>query len=123
MVFVIPRFVQSGIIKTELRFPHAGRIVDVYATCGVEGLTATRIQIEKCSESDYDSIPVWKNIFSNDLFIDANKKSSKTSVSPYVLADDIINPNDHFRVNVVNAGEGVQDITVEIHVEISTKVF
>lgn len=122
MVFIVPRFVQTGIIRTELRFPHKGKIVDVYATCGVEGTTTTHVVIEKCSEVNYDTVPVWDNVFTNDLFIDANKKSSKISLTPYALVSDEIEPNDHFRINVVNAGEGVEDITVEIHVEISTKV-
>lgn len=122
MVFIVPRFVQNGIIRTELRFPHEGKIVDVYATCGIEGTTTTHIVIEKCSGMDYDNQPVWDSIFTDDLFIDANKKSSRTALTPYSLTSDVIEPDDHFRINVVNAGDGVEDITVEIHVEISTKV-
>ena len=122
MVFIVPRFVQDGLIRTELRFPHEGRIVDVYATCGVTGSTDTHLDIEKCSDTDYNETPSWSSIFSSDLFVDANKKSSKTSTNPYSLSSDVVNVDDHFRVNVVNAGEGVEDITVEVKIEISTNV-
>lgn len=118
MVFIVPSKVKLGVVKTEVRFPYKGKISNIYATCGSVGTTNTVIQVERCSQSDYDISPVWKSIFSTNLTLDANEKSTNTSEIAYVLDDDSINPNDHFRLNVVGLGEGVEDITLEVVVDI-----
>lgn len=120
MVFIVPSIVQVGEVKTELRFPYEGKIVDAYATCGVTGLTRTVIQIEKCTEGDYNTTPIWNSIFSQDIVIDPNHKSNKTSATPYNVGATYTNvaPNDHFRLNITEVGTGVKDITVELVVEV-----
>lgn len=116
MVFVIPSKVKLGVVKTETRFPYSGRIVNVYASCGTVGASKTEVQVERCSQADYDTTPNWVNIFSTNLAFDANTKS--TSGSPYVLEDSSVNVNDHFRVNVVGLGAGIEDITLEVVVQL-----
>ena len=37
MVFVVPSIVQVGIVRTELRFPYEGELIDAYVTCGTMG--------------------------------------------------------------------------------------
>lgn len=118
MIFVVPGRINVGPVNTELRFPFPGRIVNVYASCGVAGSTPTEIALEKCSQQSYDNNPTWTNVFSSNLVIDANEKSSNTSSLPYVLQDDVVNINDHFRINIINAGDGAQFLTVEVIVEI-----
>ncbi|MCY8015514.1 hypothetical protein [Bacillus haynesii] len=123
MVFIIPSIVKVGEVHTELRFPYQGKVLDVYASCGTPGLKRTVIDIEKCTQSDYDTTPSWKSIFTDKLVIEANKKSSRSSNVPYTLkpAFDKVSENEHFRVNINEAGEGVKDITVELVVQIDTE--
>lgn len=120
MVFIVPSIVQVGVVRTELRFPYKGKIIDAYATCGTTGLSNTTIEIEKCSQADYDSTPSWESIFYSPLIIDSNKKSNRTSATPYVLKPTSIpvNVDDHFRLNMVGVGTGIKDITVELVVEL-----
>ncbi len=117
IVFVLPR-VQLGAFKTEIRFPWEGTIIDVYASAGTEGSGKTRIALEKCSEMDYVAVPNWINVLSSDIVFDANEKSIITSSEPVVIGDAAVVKGDHFRINVVELGDGFQDLTVEVQVAI-----
>lgn len=121
MVFIVPSIVQLGVVQTEVRFPYSGKIIDAYATCGTVGGNNTVIDIEKCSQSDYDTNPVWTSIFTNKLTIDGNKKSNRTSTSPFAVNPNYktVNPDDHFRLNMLEVGLGVKNITVELVVELN----
>lgn len=120
MVFIVPSIVQVGVVRTELRFPYKGKIIDAYATCGTTGTSRTVIDIEKCSQADYDKTPAWNSIFTNKLIIDANHKSNRTSSTPYAINPSyvVVNKDDHFRLNLLEVGNGVKDITVELVVEL-----
>lgn len=118
IVFVNPSKVKLGVVKTETRFPYKGRLVNVYASCGAVGSTKTEIVVERCSQEDYDASPHWVAIFATNLTFDPSAKSTNSSSVPYVLADDHVNPNDHFRINVVKLGSGIEDITLEVVVQI-----
>lgn len=120
MVFVVPSIIQVGVVGIETRFPYAGRIVDVYATCGTVGIGDTKIDLERCSQEDYDSSPnpTWESMLSNPITIDGNMKSNKTSSSPYSLLHESVNLNDHFRINLLEVAAGIKDITVEVVVEL-----
>lgn len=120
MVFIIPSSVRVGIVPTEIRFPFKGVLVDVYASLGTVGQSKTVIDIEKCSQSDYDTNPAWSSVLIDKLVIDSNSKSSKTSIFPFKFDDNnvIVNEDDHFRVNVLEAGDGAADLTVEVVVSL-----
>lgn len=120
MVFIVPSIVQVGVVRTELRFPYKGKLLNAYATCGTKGSERTVIDIERCSQLDYDTNPVWSSVFSNPLVIDANHKSNRTSTSPYSFKSNSTNvsKDDHFRLNMLAVGNGVRDITVELVVEL-----
>ncbi|MGG3801266.1 hypothetical protein [Metabacillus fastidiosus] len=120
MVFIVPSIVQVGVVRTELRFPYKGKILNAYATCGTKGLNRTVIDIEKCSQGAYDTVPVWTSIFNNVLIIDSNHKSNRTSTKPYSMKPSAIQVNidDHFRLNILEVGNGVKDITVELVIEL-----
>jgi len=113
MVFVMER-VPLGPCKYEMRFPFEGKIREVYASCGVYGTGKSEFSIEKCSQWDYETLPSWSNIFSRNLSIDAGKKSSNTSDTPYILSNPIIDKNDHFRIYTHTVGEGLKGFTLEI---------
>lgn len=119
VVFVIPDIVKQGVYNVEIRFPFSGTITDVYATCGTVGTTPTTIGIENCSASSYETdSPQWRDIFSTDLTIDANKKSNLNSTIPFVLSNTNVSINDHFRINVISAGTGLKDLTIEMMVQV-----
>lgn len=119
MVFVLTRVPDGGLAKMEMRFPYEGEITEVYASCSQAGSTRTVFQIEKCSQDSYDSgSPVWENIFYDDLVIDAGEKSSRTSDTPYTLQTTTVNKDDHFRINVVEKGDGVEGVTIELVVRL-----
>lgn len=122
IVFVIPggRAIQTGVQKIEICFPFSGKIVDVYASNRVAGTTRTVIAIEKISQEDFDNDNPegWLNVFSGNLIIDPNEKSSRTSSAPFVIENLQVAANDHFRVRIDELGDGVEDITVEVTVEV-----
>lgn len=115
MVFVLNR-VFLGVAKLEIRFPFDGKIQEVYASCAKSGNGKTVFQIEKCSQVNYDSTPSWKNIFQDNLVIDKNEKSSNTAHPTYILAEDTIIKDDHFRIHIAELGEGIEGVTIEIKV-------
>lgn len=119
MVFIVPSVVKVGVVPTELCFPYKGEIVDAYATCGTTGSGNTVIDVEKCSQIDYDTSPVWASVFEDKLVIDANRKSSNTSTSPYKFDSTqiTVNEGDHFRINVIETG-GVENLTVELIIDL-----
>lgn len=125
IVIVLPRLISDGVVKTEIRFPQKGTIKEVYATCGKVGSSRTRLRLEKCAESVYlaSPDPIWNSVFDSDLYLDANHKTSKTSATSYVMNVNMdVSPNDHFRINVVSAGSGVETITIEVIVELDTEI-
>jgi len=109
---------KAGPYPLEIRFDYPGRISRVYASCTSAGSDQTVMQLEKCSQSDYDTTPVWTNVFASDLVLDANERSTATSSSPYVLADDQVNEGDHFRISFAEVGGGIGTVTVNVAVEI-----
>ncbi|MGC5773035.1 hypothetical protein [Paenibacillus pabuli] len=119
MVFVLSR-VFDGIAKLVMRFPYEGDITEVYASTSREGVADTAFQIEKCPQEIYDNPdPKWESIFHTNLVVDANERSSRTSDRPYSVSVPRINKDDHFRINVVERGEGIEGVTIELVVRLS----
>lgn len=124
IVFVIPggKSIKQGIQKVEIRFPFPGVIVDAYASCRVPGVGRTVIQVEKISQDDFDGLssnPIgWVNIFSKNLILEPGEKSTRTTTEPFELANPLIVENDHFRINLIELAEGVEDFTIEITVAV-----
>lgn len=110
---------QEETIKKNFRFPYDGTIKDIYASCGTTGGDETVITIEKCTQSDYDVIPVWEAILSDPVTIKSNRHSSSTADSTYSFkpGGEVVNANDHFRISPVKLG-GASEIVVEIKIEL-----
>jgi hypothetical protein len=118
MVFALSR-VFLGIARLgEMRFPFEGQITEVYVSTSKVGSTRTVFQIEKCAQADYDTTPVWTNIFSHDLVIEANEKSNNTSSTPYSVSLTKVDKNDHFRINIAELGTDIEGVTIEVMVTI-----
>ncbi|GBF32204.1 hypothetical protein DCCM_0395 [Desulfocucumis palustris] len=123
IVFVIPgKVITPGIQKIEIRFPFDGEIVDVYASCSVPGTERTVLQIQKISQNNYDDLSGepggWVSVLSTPLMLDRGEKSTLTGNIPAVIGVSEVTLNDHFRVDIVELGPGISDITVEIAVKI-----
>ena len=122
MVFVIP-VVKVGVVPTEIRFPTKGRLTDIHVSCATTGHTETVIDLEKCPQSVYDSelSPMWTSVLENKVVVEPWQKSNRTSRTPYSFSDDSVSEGDHFRVNILTAGQGVQYMTVEVSVEVDVE--
>ncbi|NGQ95327.1 hypothetical protein G3578_09185 [Brevibacillus sp. SYP-B805] len=122
IVYVIPSKVKPGVQKVEIRFPFKGTIAGVYASCRVPGSTPTELAVEKISQDDFDGLSPapfgWQNIFSHNLILDAGEKSTRTAAAQPVIGIPDVQPNDHFRVNVLQLGTGLEDVTVEVVINV-----
>jgi hypothetical protein len=117
IVFNIPK-PKLGPYPLVIRFEYPGRISNIYASCVNVGADRTVVQIEKCSQADYDTSPVWTDVLSSELVLEANERSTATSSTPYVIADDTVTKYDHFRVRFVEVGSGVAYMTLSVVIEI-----
>jgi hypothetical protein len=118
--FVISDLVKEGVQKSEIRFPFEGNLEEVYASCSDAGASDTIIELQKCSQDYIDGIvgaEDWKSVLSQNITIEANKKSSNTSTLPAVISTSKVDINDHFRLNIINAG-GLRNLTVEVKIKI-----
>lgn len=122
VVFVLSGALKQGIQNAQIRLPFAGEIKQIYATCAVAGTSDTIIDIEKSGQAYIDNTDPsksWKSIFVNKLVLDSGKNSNHLSSVPYLLDNTTVELNDHFRINVINAGTGISDLTVEIKIELT----
>ncbi|MFF2017218.1 hypothetical protein [Paenibacillus sp. NPDC058177] len=116
MVFVLSR-VFDGIAKLNMRFPYEGDIMEVYASASSVGADDTSFLIERCTQDSYDTgLPEWDTV--TTLVIDANEHSSRTSDRPYSVPVPRIAKDEHFRINVVERGEGIEGVTIELVVKL-----
>ncbi|MBD8498879.1 hypothetical protein [Paenibacillus arenosi] len=117
IVFVMNRL-SIGPERTEIRFPFDGEITEVYVSCSQAGTSKTVLQIERCTQADYDATPLWNSIVSQGVTLDPNEKSTNSSSAPYTLADPKVTKHDHFRLNVTELGAGIRGVTVELMIRI-----
>lgn len=113
IVLVLTGVVQ-GASKYEIRFPLDGQVTEVYASCITPGTTDTIIQVEKCSHADFISTPVWTSILGQDVVFEAGNNSSDTSSLPHTVTVPKVDKNDHFRLNVLQVGSGIEGVTLEV---------
>jgi len=116
--FVLSGTVNQGLQSPEIRFPFSGTITGVYASCRNPGNSDTIIEVQKCSQQSIDSAleSEWESIFSQNLIIESNNKSSNTSALKAVIATPDVNLNDHFRINILESGQ-LSDLTIEIEIK------
>ncbi|OBR67754.1 hypothetical protein A7K91_08445 [Paenibacillus oryzae] len=117
MVFVLGK-VKQGKVKMGLRFPYQGIVTAVHADCEAPGATETVIAIEKCSHQDFTSVPVWTNMLANSLVIEGGQRSSDTSQTPSVISVANVQKNDHYRLSIDSAGDGIEGLTVQLVVKV-----
>ncbi len=117
MVFVVNK-VKQGVVKAGLRFPYNGVVTAIHADCEITGLDPTEITIERCTHEDFTTTPVWTSILKSNLVIDGGERSSDISGLPYSIFDTEIKENDHYRLNILTAGAGMEGLTVELVIQV-----
>lgn len=100
----------------EIESPGDGKVLSVKATCNKPGSSDTLIDVELCDRDLYDSNPIWDKVFSEPLTIGQDKKRSNSSPT---VDSGVIKEGDVFRLNFVNVGEGLQNLTVQIKIQIN----
>lgn len=117
IVFHFPGEITAGVKQVIIRFPFAGVIEQLYASCVSPGNLETIIGVEKCKQENYDLNQNWEEILSTNLSIDSNNRSSINSANQAVILKNEVEVNDHFRIRVLETG-GLRDLTVEIKISI-----
>ena len=118
IIFAIPRVQSTGDQNVQICFPLEGEIVEVSASCSFPGISETVIQIEKCSQTDFENIPNWVPVLSQQLVLEAGKKSSNQADTPPAISSTQVNQNDYFRINFLTVGSDVNGVTVEVIIKI-----
>lgn len=110
LVFVLPSYLSNGIQGVLARFPFNGTIVGVRAFCGTTGLTDTLINIESSTD-----LQTWTSVLSNVLTIQAGNYFDNGS---YTISNTTVQQGEFFRINVLQNGDGIKDVTIEIIIKI-----
>lgn len=120
--FVIGSTLVNGPQPLLVKVPENGKITDIEALISNVGTSDISINLEKISETDFESSGVssFANIFADDnnVKIPVGKLSNK-SASAYVLADNTISKGDILRINVIdNGGGSVKGLSFQISISI-----
>jgi hypothetical protein len=110
LIFVLPSYLSNGIQGVIARFPFNGTIVGVRAFCGTTGLTDTLINIERSTD-----LQTWTSLLSNVLTIQAGNYFDNGS---YTISNTAVQQGEFFRINVLQNGDGIKDVTIEIIIKI-----
>ncbi len=113
IVFVLAGVAESGVHSFVIPFEYSGNIIDMKAVCKQQGASQSLFTIEKkaCEAFATPSLP-WDVV--GKLYLD--QYTSEHSL-PYELYISEVIEGDHFRVEISEAGEGVEDITIQILIE------
>lgn len=106
LVFVVPSYPLQGVQTIVARFPFDGKIIGVKALCGIKGDSDTEIAIEKSRD-----MVDWNSIMLTNLFFKAGSFFDDGTASVF---DSVVNEGDLFRINVIQQGVGIQNVTLEI---------
>ncbi|GCD11788.1 hypothetical protein [Clostridium tagluense] len=115
VVFILAEDIRIGSQGVYVQMPFNGTIADIRGFCKTTGADNTVLKIEKASESDFLA-DTWTSMFkiNENLIIPTN---SRVSLS-YSLLNTIINRNDYLRINIVDVGIGIRDITIQVNINI-----
>lgn len=109
LVFVLPSFPVVGVQSVVARFPFKGRIIGVKALCGIKGDTDTEIVVQKSRD-----MVNWNTIMTNNLFIRYDKYFDDGTST---IFDTDVQEGDLFRLEVLQQGLNVQNVTLEVIIE------
>lgn len=103
-----------GAQKVEIKFPFEGHVAEISASLAVPGSTDTVIQIQKCSQSNYENNVVWENV-GNEVTILQNKKMVDSIFND---SESLVTLNDHFRVDIKELGQNIEGLTINIKIKL-----
>lgn len=109
LVFILPSFPALGVQPIIARFPFKGKIIGIKAICGVYGNTDTEISIERSRD-----MVNWVSVMSLNVFMRIDQYFDDGTAR---VSDADVQEGDLFRLNVIQQGINVQNITLEVIVE------
>lgn len=110
LIFVLPSYLSNGVQGVIARFPFNGTIVGVKAFCGTTGLTDTFINVERSTD-----LQNWIPVLTNNLTIPAG---SYFDNGFHTISNTTVQQGEFFRINVLQNGDGIKDVTIEVIIEI-----
>lgn len=105
-----------GVQKMEFMFPYDGVVSSVTSSLVTSGKTETVIQVQKCSQDNYENNVVWENV-GDEFVIPDNKKM--TAVDFQNEENNVVLPNDHFRLDIKQLGEQIEGLTINIKIKLT----
>ncbi|TVX86087.1 hypothetical protein [Paenibacillus agilis] len=112
VVFVIPQYPDIGVQHINARFPFKGEIKNIRAMVGWTDATAdTEIAVQKSRD-----MKTWTNLMSRQLVI---KKDENFDDGLKVIDNLNVVKDDIFRIELLQVGSDIQDITLEIIIKIT----
>lgn len=115
VVFVVPGQLDTGSNGSLVQFPWNGKVTNISASLEIAGTDSTEIIIEKISKDGFENAEPWTNILSRSIFIDYGERVDDGS---HEIADDTVNANDYFRINVLRAGISAENLVVTMQIQI-----
>jgi hypothetical protein len=109
LVFIVPLTPVVGIQPIIARFPFKGKVIGVKALCSIYGETDTEIAIEKSQD-----MTNWASILTQNVAIRVNQYFDDGTASVPI---NVVNAGDLFRLNIIQQGVNVQNITLEVIIE------
>jgi len=111
--FAVPNLLAVGDQAPWIHMAFAGAITSVYALVKTRSTSgAIVISIQKCTDMTQATL-TWGSIFSTDITIDVNKRSTINSAVPAVFnGSQVFNTNDVFRIVVSSKGTNSADLVV-----------
>ncbi|AEO93619.1 gp360 [Bacillus phage G] len=113
IVFVMQKPI-LGPQKIEILFPYKGNITDIYASLVVPGETSTILQVQKCSQTNYENNVVWMNVGDPMTIL----KDRKTSTQVFAGSGHTVSLNDYFRIDITKLGQNIESLTVNIKIKL-----
>lgn len=116
ITFSIPSIFQTGIQKHIIQYPYDGEITDIRIYCITPPSGSNfSLQVEKISESGFDSGGAWTGILNSELQIKIDE--NKSSTASLNSTAKIISKNTYFRLNVSSTNSYIGAIGVQIKIK------
>lgn len=103
-----------GAQKVEIKFPFQGYLSEISASLAVPGATNTIIQVQKCSQVNYENNEVWENVGEEMTVL----QDKKTANYQFENSGNIVALNDYFRVDIKELGQNIEGLTLNIKIKL-----
>lgn len=107
--------IKTGAAGYSIPLPISGKVSHVVGRLGSSGTEDTIVRVEKCAAANADS-PVWVNILSTNVVVEADKLYSKSSAQQPVISAQEVDEDDSLRLYIEQVGEGAEGLVVEVSI-------